>query len=119
MAALSDRRPIPLIDLREVSSAYLAPVLEEEIAEWRADLDWDFRPSADLVKRFVDMHGIAGFALPGGQFAAGYGYYVCEEGKGLIGGLYVGRRHRSIEDENSGLGALLESMLRNHGTKRL
>ena len=28
MAALSDRRPIPLIDLCEVSSAYLAPVLE-------------------------------------------------------------------------------------------
>src|ERR1051326_6684661 len=110
MAALSDFRPSPLIDLREVSSSYVAPVLEEEIAEWRVDLDWDFRPSVDLVKRFVDMRGLTGFALPGARHAAGYGYYVCEEGKGLIGGLYISKGERTFENENSLLGALLDAM---------
>src|SRR6202162_3971448 len=110
MAALFDQYPTPLVDLRDVTSAYLEPLLREETEEWRTELDWDYRPSADLVRRFVDMRALTGFTLPGQQEAAGYGYYVCEEGKGLIGGLYVGRRYRTIENENALLNAILHSM---------
>ena len=92
MAALFDRYPNPLVDLRDVTSAYLEPLLQEETEEWRTELDWDYLASANLVRRFVDMRALTGFTLPGEKEAAGYAYYVCEEGKGLIGGLYVGRR---------------------------
>jgi ribosomal protein S18 acetylase RimI-like enzyme len=119
MAALFDQYPSPLVDLREVTSAYLEPLLHEETEEWRTELDWDYRPSADLVRRFVDMRALTGFTLPGRAEAAGYGYYVCEEGKGLIGGLYVARRYRTLENENTLLTAILDAMWRTPGTRRV
>jgi ribosomal protein S18 acetylase RimI-like enzyme len=119
VAALFDQYPNPLLDLRDVTSAYLEPLLREEIEEWRTDLDWDYQPSADLVRRFVDMRALTGFTLPGEKEAIGYGYYVCEDGKGLIGGLYVGRRHRTIENENTLLTAILDAMWRTSGTRRV
>ena len=115
MAALFDQYPNPLLDLREVTAAYLEPLLYEETEEWRTELDWDYRPSADLVRRFVDMRALTGFALPGEKEAAGYGYYVCEDGKGLIGGLYLGRRYRTLEHENTLLTAILDAMWRTPG----
>ncbi len=119
MAALFDQYPTPLLDLREVTAAYLEPLLQEETEEWRTELDWDYRPSADLVRRFVDMRALTGFTLPGRAEAAGYGYYVCEEGKGLIGGLYIGRSHRTPENENTLLTAILDAMWRTPGTRRV
>jgi ribosomal protein S18 acetylase RimI-like enzyme len=119
MAALFDQYHSPLVDLRDVTAAYLEPLLQEEIEEWRTELDWDYRPSADLVRRFVDMRALTGFALPGKAEAAGYGYYVCEEGKGLIGGLYVGRRYRTVENENALLTAILDAVRRTPGSRRV
>jgi len=119
VAALFDQYPNPLVDLRDVSSAQLEPLLQQETEEWRNELNWDYRPSADLVRRFVDMRALTGFTLPGEKELAGYGYYVCEDGKGLIGGLYVGRRYRTIENENLLLNAILESMWRTPGTRRV
>ncbi|MCU1337642.1 MAG: GCN5-related N-acetyltransferase [Bryobacterales bacterium] len=119
MAALFDQYHTPLVDLRDVTSAYLEPLLQEETEEWRTELDWDYRPSADLVRRFVDMRALTGFTLTGAKEAAGYGYYVCEEGKGLIGGLYIGRRHRTLENENTLLTAILDAMWRIPGTRRV
>ena len=119
MAALFDQYPNPLVDLRDVTSAQLEPLLQEETEEWRTDLNWDYRPSADLVRRFVDMRALTGFTLPGEKEIAGYGYYVCEDGKGLIGGLYVGRRYRTVENENTLLNAILDSMWRTPGTRRV
>ena len=91
MAALFDQYPSPLVDLRDVTSAHLESLLHEETEEWRTELDWDYRPSADLVRRFVDMRALTGFALPGEKETAGYGYYVCEDA-GLDRRLYVARR---------------------------
>src|ERR1051326_5736869 len=119
MAALFDQYPSPLLDLRDIKAPYLEPLLQEEIEEWRTDLNWDYHPSAELVRRFVDMRALTGFALPGGSAATGYGYYVCEEGKGLIGGLYVGRRHRTPENENALLTAILDAMSRPPGKRRI
>src|ERR1700687_4405528 len=105
MAALFDQCPNPLVDLRDVTSAHLEPLLLEETEEWRTELNWDYRPSADLVRRFVDMHALPGLTLPGEKEVGGDGYYVCERGKGLIDGLYGGRRCRTVENENTLLNA--------------
>jgi ribosomal protein S18 acetylase RimI-like enzyme len=119
MAALSDRRPDSVIALRHVRPEQLAPVLDEEIAEWRADLDWDFRPSADLVRRFSGMQALDGFGLIAGPRLAGYVYSVAEEGKGLIGDLYVSPRYRTTEREGALLKAVLDSMWRMPGMHRI
>lgn len=123
MAALPDRYTDPLssrlTDLREVTVEQLSPLLEEETEAWSADLDWDFLPSADLVRRFVQVRALNGFALMDGGSAAGYAYFVAEDGKGLIGDFYVRAAQRNVENENLLLGAVLESMWRTSGLRRV
>src|SRR5205814_2919865 len=86
-----------LVDLRKISSAHLDTLLEEETREWNEALDWDFRKSADLVCRFVDLRALSGCALMDQGEAAGYSYFVLEDQKGLIGDLYVRPRYRTAE----------------------
>jgi hypothetical protein len=128
MAALSEQPavplPAPLIDLRDVQPGFLDSLLTQETAEWMADLDWDFEPSANLVRRFIGMHGLTGFALPAPRQlrdlkAAGYAYYVADEGKGLIGGLYVTPALRSPAYENALLSAVLDALWQMPGLHRI
>ncbi len=83
MAARSDYRPVPLpvslVDLRDLQPSHLDALLQEEAREWLTDLDWDFEPSANLVRRFIAMRSLMGFALLGKGIhsLAGYAYYVC------------------------------------------
>jgi ribosomal protein S18 acetylase RimI-like enzyme len=124
MAALSEpyANALPresLVDLRELGSAHLAPLLEEEVRVWHTDLDWDFRPSAELVERFVHLRALNGFALANAHGVVGYAYYVAEEGKGLIGDFYVREAARSPESESRLLEAILESMWRTPGMRRI
>ncbi len=81
-----------IVDLRQLTVRQLEPLLEEEARHWREELHWDYRNASELIKRFLDAHSLAGFAaLENGQ-TAGYSFYVLEELKGLIGGLYVSPR---------------------------
>ncbi len=108
-----------VVDLRKVSAADLAPLLEEESGVWRRALDWDFEPSAELVRRFVDMQALNGFALLEGGRVIGYSYYIREEKKGLIGDLYVRERGRTMEREHALIEATLEALLRSSGVRRV
>src|SRR5882757_10068390 len=98
MAALPDRAQPHIVDLRTVHVDTIGPLLEDESRVWRDELDWDFSTSADLVRRFIHMQALNGFALLSpSRNVSGYSYYVCEEGKGLIGDLFVDRHARSVE----------------------
>lgn len=78
-----------IVDLRQVTSHMLESLFEEEVRRWRQELYWDYRPSIDLIRRFVDSHALGGYAAMENGHPAGYGFYVLEERKGLIGGLFV------------------------------
>jgi ribosomal protein S18 acetylase RimI-like enzyme len=134
MAALPDSRSTPgqyageqIVELRLIEADHLTPLLDEEIARWRAELNWDFRASADLVRRFIHMQALSGFALVtntmSGPRVTGYSYFVCEEGKGLIGDLYVMRERQSQIPSAQPEGALLDAVLggiwRMPGVKRV
>ena len=99
-----------VVDLRRVSVRDLDALLEEESAEWLLEVEWDFRKSADLVRRFVGLRALSGCALIEDGQVAGYLYYVLEEAKGLIGDIYVRKPLRTVERENRLLGAALESI---------
>jgi ribosomal protein S18 acetylase RimI-like enzyme len=78
-----------LVDLRQLGTRQVSPLLEEEVRVWRDELHWDYRFSAELIKKFIETHSLAGsVVLENGQ-PAGYGFYVIEEQKGLLGGLFV------------------------------
>src|SRR5215472_6072617 len=119
MAALPDSAPGYVVDLRSISAPALNSLLEEEGAIWRKDFSWDFRASADLVRKFVDLKALTGFALVRGNEVVGYSYYVCEEGKGLIGDLYVRPFPDQMQDENQLLAAVMEALWRTPGTTRI
>src|SRR5438552_17700926 len=89
MAAVSDLPLARLVDLRQLRPGDLDALLDEETQVWLDILDWDFRASANLVRRFLDMQALNGYALLMNGHPAGYCYYVSEERKGLIGDLYV------------------------------
>jgi len=86
-------------------------------------LDLDFEPSANLVRRFIAMRALTGFVLPDSNAkdsrAGGYVYYVADEDKGLVGGLYVAPQHRAEDIENLLLTAVLDAMWRTPGLHRI
>jgi ribosomal protein S18 acetylase RimI-like enzyme len=121
-AALADPAPPQTIDLRTVDVETLAPLLAEQIAEWNANLDWDFTPSANLVRRFVQMRVLTGYALvtrANPRHPIGYSYYVCEDSKGLIGDLYLLKQYRTWEFENALFQASLDAMWHSPGIHRI
>lgn len=99
-----------ITDLRQIHSRKLLPLLEEEARYWLEELRWDYRPSLQLIQKFIDARSLAGYvALEDGQ-PAGYGFYVLEDQKGLIGGLFVSPRFPQIEVSEKLLGEMLASL---------
>jgi len=82
-----------IVDLRQVHSRSLEGLFQEETRRWREELSWDYRPSIDLVRKFIDSHALGGCASLENGHLTGYGFYVIEEHKGLIGGLFVSSQH--------------------------
>ena len=78
-----------IIDLRQATVRQLEPLLLEEASHWRDELHWDYRSALDLIKRFLDAHALSGCVAVENNLAVGYSFYVLEDYKGLIGGLYV------------------------------
>jgi ribosomal protein S18 acetylase RimI-like enzyme len=111
VAALSEARAPELVDLRELHPEDLDFLLAEEGYAWRSLLSWDFSASADLVRRFINIQALNGFALMVAGKPAGYCYFVCEERKALIGDLYVLREFASSECEDLLLSAVLKVLL--------
>jgi ribosomal protein S18 acetylase RimI-like enzyme len=111
--------PPEVVDLRRLSAADLEPLLAEESAAWLDELEWDFAKSADLVRRFVDLRALNGYALVEDGRVAGYLYYVLEENKGLIGDLYVERASRTVERENALLDPAVAAITANPQIRRI
>jgi ribosomal protein S18 acetylase RimI-like enzyme len=82
-----------IVDLRQVSVRQLEPLLEEEARHWRDELHWDYRSAIDLITRFLEAHALCGCAAFENDTPTGYSFYVIEDHKGLIGGLYVSQRY--------------------------
>jgi ribosomal protein S18 acetylase RimI-like enzyme len=78
-----------IVDLRQTTVRQLEPLLEEESRHWRKELHWDYRGALELIKRFLEARALAGTVAFENGDAAGYSFYVMEDQKGLIGGLYV------------------------------
>lgn len=112
MAARTESYAPTIVELRQIRGADIHDLLVEETAVWRETLDWDFRPSAALVRRFLDIQALSGYALLMGGRVAGYSYFVAEERKGLIGDLYVRNEFATPQTEGRLLASVLEGMVK-------
>lgn len=96
-----------IVDLRQLHSRSLEGLFQEEARHWLEELRWDYRPSLDLVRKFIDSRALGGYAASDNGRLTGYGFYVLEDHKGLIGGLYVSPQR----DQGSITRTLLSEML--------
>jgi ribosomal protein S18 acetylase RimI-like enzyme len=119
MAAATEARVPDVVDLHKIRAKDLGPLLEEEIEEWRTRLSWDFRPSADLVRRYVAMQSLAGYALVAGGTVIGYTYLVSDEEKGLIGDLFLTASERTPANEELLLQAGLAELFERASARRV
>ena len=115
--AASSREEI--VDLRVVAVADLDPLLEEELAAWRDEHEWDFSKSASLARRFVGAHALSGRVLAVDGRAVGYLYFVFEDYKALIGDLYILRAFRTEEREDLLLRSALDEIFASRHTTRV
>ncbi len=112
--------PLPeLVDLVSLGVADFDPLLAHEIAKWHARFNWDFRPSADLLRRFLHMRSLQGFALRVGRTLIGYSYYVLEERKGLIGDFYMNEPFTDTPTQMMLLGSTVQSLMLKPGIRRI
>lgn len=88
-----------VVDLRDCRSRDLAPLLDEQSAQWAARFHWDFESSRDVIQRFVDMQSLFGYVLMLAGEVIGYCYFVHEDTKALVGDLYIRRDHSSPDLE--------------------
>ncbi|MBV9268341.1 MAG: hypothetical protein JO061_19395, partial [Acidobacteriaceae bacterium] len=119
MSALWEAPFGELVDLTQLGPADLDALLAEEIDVWQHRFAWDFRPAADLLRRFLHLRSLSGRALRSGGEIVGYSYYVCEGRKGLIGDFYVRADHVSASREMLLLGGVVQSAMQIPGMRRI
>ena len=119
MAACPEAALPELIDLPQLGPSDLDPLLAEEIDVWQQRFAWDFRPSADLLRRFLQIRSLYGCALRFGRDVIGYSYYVSEGHKGLIGDFYVRSAYCNSALEMMLLGGVVQGLMRTAGMRRI
>lgn len=119
MAARSEALYPQLLELANVTIDEFDPLLDEEIQTWRESFDWDFRPSAELLRRFLQVRSLSGYALRRDRSLIGYAYHVCEGRKGLIGDFYLRRQFAEPENEVMLLGATVQGLMLSPGIHRI
>jgi ribosomal protein S18 acetylase RimI-like enzyme len=98
-----------ITDLRDFRGRDLDPLLEEQTDFWKQRFLWDFTASADVIRRFLDMRNLFGFALVQNGKPIGYSYFVHEDRKALIGDLFITAAHRSEPAERALLHSTIKS----------
>lgn len=119
MAARLDVSLPEIVELGSLTVTDLDPLLSEEIGIWEQRFAWDFRPSADLLRRFLQIQSLYGYALVSGKRVIGYAYHVCEGRKGLIGDFYVRSDYASASHEMMLLGATVQGLMLVSGVRRI
>ena len=119
--AAQAKQPLHLevLDLRHLQAQQLAGLLEEESRIWAHRLRWDFHPSSDIVRRYLDLRALNGYALLDGREPVGYSYYVHEEHKVLIGDLFVSEPYRTLEAQHMLLRHVVETAQNTPGVQRI
>jgi ribosomal protein S18 acetylase RimI-like enzyme len=87
--------------LREASLRELRPLLDEECAQWQAELGWDFSEVRSAVAAGVERGSLAGRVIGDGARTLAYCYYMVDAGRVIVGSIYAAREHRGrgIEDQ--------------------
>ncbi len=109
-----------IIDLRHFRSRQLDPLWNEQAREWRRELRWDYASTLTLVRQYVESRLLSGYVLTGsGREPLGYGFFIYDSGKGVIGDLYIRPEMRTEARAHRLLEAILETLQSTPGLRRI
>jgi len=113
------RLPREAIDIRLFDSGSLGHLLDAEAQAWNLDLRWDYSSSRSLIAGCLDEKRIAGYVIKDHTGVSGYSFFFYEEGKGLIGSLFVEGPQERVERAQFLLRHVLETLLATPGITRI
>ena len=114
-----------VLDLRQFRSSQLEKLLRAEAAEWERELHWDYSSSLSLIRQYIDARILPGYVLAEGSRleakARGYGFFVYESRKGLIGDVFVQPEFRrpGYREEQRLLMHMIETLQATPGVSRI
>jgi ribosomal protein S18 acetylase RimI-like enzyme len=118
---------VEILDLRHFTSQHLRPLLESETRLWARMMSWDYRPSAEMILRYIDSKILPGYAAVENGKIGGYAFFVYEGSKGVIGDLYAdgsirlpaepGRMPETVEERLAT--HVIETLQRSPGVQRI
>ncbi len=111
--------PYEVIDIRQFDAGALDHLLEAEAQAWNLDLRWDYTSSRSLIANCLDEKRIAGYVLKERNTLSGYSFFFYEEGKGLIGSLFVEGPYERGQRADVLLRHVLETLLATPGLTRV
>ena len=79
---------LEILDLRHFSAQHLRHLLEYETALWGRAMSWDYKPSAEMILRYIDSKILPGYAAVEHGRVGGYAFFVYEGSKGVIGDIF-------------------------------
>lgn len=97
----------------------LAPVFEAQRDEWRERLDWDLTEISEMIAESVEARALAGSVLVVDGLPCGYGFYVPETSRVLVGEIYVAPGARSPAATGSLVADLLGRIEAEHPRMRI
>src|SRR5260370_32953336 len=80
---------LDILDLRHFNAQYLRGLLEYETLVGGRLMSWDYRPSAEMILRYIESKILPGYAAVEYGRVGGYAFFVYEGSKGVIGDLFA------------------------------
>jgi len=105
--------------LREATPRELRPLLDEEAAQWDAELGWDFGEVRAAVAGGIERGTLPGRVVFDGARAVAYCYYMVDASRVIVGSIFAGREHRSLRLEDELVDAVVADARAERGSGRV
>ncbi len=105
--------------LREATPREIRPLLEEECAQWQAELGWDFSDVRAAVAAGIERGTLPGRWLGEASRAQAYCYYMVDASRVIVGSVFASRDRRGRGLEEALVDAVLADARAERGSARV
>jgi ribosomal protein S18 acetylase RimI-like enzyme len=110
---------VEIVDVSRLEPRDLEPLWEREKGLWLERLYWDVSPAIAMVCRAAERKGLAGKAVRMGRDVVGYGYYLLEGHRAVLGSVVLASDADFPGVGSRLLGAILQSIKAGPAVQRI
>jgi ribosomal protein S18 acetylase RimI-like enzyme len=103
--------------LREAMLREMRPLLDEEAAQWDAELGWDFGEVRAAIAGGVERATLPGRVVREGGRPVAYCYYMIDASRIIVGSIYASRGHRGRHLEDALVDAVVADAKAERGSR--